>query len=175
MTQAFALRPPSADDIAALAQLSSETFVETFGTLYSEADLSAFLESSYSHAAIAAELDNPLRRYRVADQGGRLTGYCKIAFENTLDFEIAGRRAMELKQIYLRGDSQGSGIANAFMQWVDDEAAAFGADNILLSVFSGNARAQRFYARHGYTHIADTVFMVGEQADHEFIFSKTLK
>jgi ribosomal protein S18 acetylase RimI-like enzyme len=43
-----------------------------------------------------------------------------------------------------------------------------------LSVWSGNEGAQRFYARYGFAKVADVTFRVGEQVDHEFLFSRML-
>ena len=48
------------------------------------------------------------------------------------------------------------------------------ADEVQLSVWSGNHGAQRFYARYGFEKIADVTFKVGEQIDDEFLLAKLL-
>ena len=55
-----------------------------------------------------------------------------------------------------------------------DEARSRGADEMQLSVWSGNDGAQRFYARYGFAKVADIYFMVGKQADEEFLFARML-
>ena len=50
-----------------------------------------------------------------------------------------------------------------------------GADSLALSVFSENARAMRFYARHGFASAGAYKFRVGQQLDDEFVYVKHLK
>ena len=60
------------------------------------------------------------------------------------------------------------------MDWALTEARARGADEIQLSVFSGNEGAQRFYARYGFVKVADVTFRVGSHIDDEFLLSLLL-
>ena len=46
---------------------------------------------------------------------------------------------------------------------------------MVLSVYSENFGAQRFYERYGFAKTADTTFKVGEQLVHEFLYEKPLK
>jgi len=41
---------------------------------------------------------------------------------------------------------------------------------VLLSVYSENYGAQRFYQRYGFAKIADITFRVGTQLDAEFLY-----
>jgi ribosomal protein S18 acetylase RimI-like enzyme len=41
-------------------------------------------------------------------------------------------------------------------------------------VWSENFAAQKFYARHGFSKIADIGFMVGSQRDEEFLLELRL-
>ena len=63
---------------------------------------------------------------------------------------------------------------SALMDWALAEAGALGADEIQLSVWSGNTDAQRFYQRYGFARVADTHFWVGEQCDEEFLFARMI-
>jgi len=60
------------------------------------------------------------------------------------------------------------------MDWVFAQARERGASEICLSVWSGNERAKRFYARYGFTYVCPYAFMVGEQADEDVIMRKSL-
>jgi len=61
------------------------------------------------------------------------------------------------------------------MDWVLEEARARGFEDVILSVWSGNFGAQRFYARYGFEKIADTFFMVGNQRDEEYLMGLRLR
>lgn len=168
-------RAPRADEVEALSVLGLGTFVETFGHLYSAENLALFEAQAYAPQVIAAEMVNPDRRYLVAEEDGRLVGYCKIGFEQTLDYDAGGRKVAELKQIYIYASHQGSGIAQVLTDWAVAEARAAGAEALLLSVYHDNPRGQAFYRKNGFEHVADTYFMVGEHRDDEYLFLKPLR
>lgn len=168
-------RPATAQDMSALSELGRTSFVDAFGHLYSAQNLNHFLEETYSLPVIERELANPLRLFRIAEQGGDMLGYCKLGLDVTLDHNPGGRRVMELKQLYLRGVQTGSGIGANLMGWALDEAKARRFDDIILSVWSQNHRAQRFYSRYGFEKIGDTIFMVGDHRDEEYLLGLRLR
>lgn len=167
-------RAPRRDEAAALATLSRNAFTEAFGHLYRSEDLSAFLASAYDEAALAQRIDCPRHKIRVADDGGRLVGYCTLAFDIGLDYDPGDKRVMELKQLYIMASHHGVGVAQSMMDWAIDVARAQAMDAIILSVWSGNARGQRFYKRNGFDWIADTYFMVGNQRDDEYLYLRPM-
>jgi diamine N-acetyltransferase len=162
-------------DAPALSELGRTSFVDAFGHLYSADNLNRFLEETYSPPVISRELGNPMRLFRIAERGGEMLGYCKLGLEVTLDHDPGGRRVMELKQLYMRGVQTGSGIGTTLMGWALDEAKARRFDDIILSVWSGNHGAQRFYARYGFEKIGDTIFMVGDHRDEEYLLGLRLR
>jgi diamine N-acetyltransferase len=168
-------RTPSQSDIAALAELTSSTFVDTFGHLYSAENLQKFVDDTYSAPVIARELADVNRLYQVADDQGRMVGYCKLGFDHSFDFDLSGHTVIELKQLYLRPSHFGLGIADELMNWAIAQARSRQADDILLSVYSDNPRAQKFYKRYGFVHAADTFFMVGEHRDEEYLYRLVLR
>ena len=167
-------RAPRADEAVALGALGYATFLETFGHLYSAENLALFQRSSYAPEVIASEIANPKRRYRVAEDDGKLIGYCKIGFEQTLDYEAGALKIAELKQIYIFASHQGCGVAQVLTDWAVAETRAAGFDALLLSVYNDNPRGQAFYRKNGFEHVADTYFMVGEHRDDEFLYLKLL-
>lgn len=168
------LRAATAADIPALSALGTDSFVVKFGHMYKPEDLTAFLEETHSHAALAGELAHPERRYRLAEIDGALAGYCKLAIPSSLIEYHDAARPIEIKQLYTDPNLTGKGIGAALMDWAMAEARAYGADAIQLSVWSGNTDAQRFYTRYGFTKAADIEFWVGEQCDEEFLFALRL-
>lgn len=170
----IAYRRPAPDDIDALCELGRATFVETFGDLYSKADLDAFLAKAFGPDGIPAEYANPAYDFRVAEVDGSLVGYCKVG-PPYLPAPDDGRSKGELRQLYILKNWHGAGIAQAMMDWALAWARAGGFDDLYLSVFSENVRAQRLYARYGFEKVGEFKFMVGEQADHEFLYRLKLK
>lgn len=168
-------RAPRPDEADAVAALGVDTFVETFGALYSTENLNLFLEQAYAPAIIAAELSNPKLRYLIAERAGKMVGLCKIGYGVTLDYDAGDKTIVELKQLYVFASQHGSGIGQALMDWAITQANAAHADAMLLSVYSDNPRGQRFYQRNGFSKIADTYFMVGHHRDDEYLFLRQLR
>ena len=168
------LRPATSADIPALSRLGIESFVAKFGALYTPADLAVFLAEAHSPAALAAELADPDRLYRLAERDGALVGYAKVGLSCGFPYYARGSQVVELKQLYTAPDATGGGIGGALMDWAMDFFAAQGADEVQISVFSGNTAAHRFYQRYGFEKVADITFRVGEQLDAEYLFAKML-
>jgi len=170
--QLIAYRDATPADGAVLGGIARATFIDTFGTLYKLEDLAVFLEQG-SDAAYAAELANPDIEVRFAETGGTPIGFCKVS-SLKLPAPDPAANAMELRQLYIYKPWHGLKIADALTDWAKDRARSRGASELWLSVFTENARARRFYARHGFVEVAPYHFMVGDQADEDILCRATL-
>ena len=168
------LRLATTDDSAALAALGRDSFVAKFGDLYRPRDLMAFLAQSHAEPVVAEQLADPAMRVALAERDGALVGYCKLWLDCGWPGHARGANVVELVQLYTAPGATGGGIGATLMDWALAEARRFGADEVQLSVWSGNHGAQRFYRRYGFEHVADIEFWVGEQCDEEFLFAKML-
>ena len=164
-------RDGGAQDAALMSRIGKETFVETFGHLYTPENLAAFLEN-HSEENWLGELTNPAFAIRIAEDGGEAAGFAKVG-PPSLPFEVTGPTA-ELRQLYVLKPWHGVGIAHRLMDWAIDEAKRRGAEQIYLSVFVDNHRARRFYDRYGFEAVGTYDFMVGTHADLDIIMRKVL-
>ncbi len=167
-------RAPRRDEAAAVAALGKDTFVETFGHLYRPEDLASFLSTSYAEEAVAAQIASDRYLFHVAEDNGKLVGYCKLGLDVSLDYDPGDKNVIELKQLYVFASHHGAGVGQALMDWALAQAAARKADEILLSVWAENVKGHRFYQRNGFRWIADTYFMVGSHRDEEFLFLRSM-
>jgi ribosomal protein S18 acetylase RimI-like enzyme len=170
----FVLRAAYPSEAQQLADLGRDTFVATFGHLYSPVNLDSFLRATYGSEVQAGQLTDSKYGIQVAVKDSRFVGYVKVG-ANSIPFAEPGRNTGELKQLYVRPDLFGSGLAPRLMEWGMTWLRSRGYQDILLSVFSQNLRAQRFYERYGFIKLADHFFMVGDHRDEEFIFRARLK
>lgn len=155
------------DDAAAIRAVYVESFDAIFRHLYRAEDYDAFM-AGHDEAAFARQLGDEAYAFRLAEADGRLVGYCKLG-PPSLPYDPEGRRCIELRQLYLVEAAKGTGVAVALMDWAIVEARRRGAEEMWLSVFSGNPRARRFYARYGFEEVGEFKFMVGSHADDEFL------
>lgn len=162
------LRRAAAEDAAALARFSRDSFEETFGAMYPSTDLQAFLGETYGVDIQRREILDPDTDHLLAWRGPALCGFVKLGLERT-GHALPGRPALELHRLYVAPAEKGAGTAGRLMDWAITQAKARGARDLTLSVFSGNHRARRFYARYGFRDVAPYVFRVGSILDDDVV------
>ena len=168
------LRLATIADAPALAALGAETFTAAFAHLYTAADLAEFLAEVHDPDAVAQEIAGEECTHCLADNGGKLVAYCKLRYPSHYAHHSNAKNPIELSQLYALPQHTGTGIGAQLMEWALDQARAGGHDSVLLSVYSENYGAQRFYQRYGFAKIADITFRVGTQLDAEFLYQLRL-
>jgi len=158
-------------DAEAIDRIYRTGFNDTFAHLYDPNDLQTFL-SDFTLERWRGELSDPSYAFLIAEEDGAPFGYIKIG-PLSLPVEPAVP-ALELKQLYLLKEWHGIGAATELMHWALAEAAARGAHDLYLSVYTENWRARRFYERFGFVFHAPYVFMVGNHADEDMIMRREL-
>jgi diamine N-acetyltransferase len=159
-------------DAALVADLHRRAFIETFGHLYRPEDLAAFLRR-LGEEGFRGELADGQHQIRLAETEAGAVAFAKLG-PLTLPVEPNGP-TLELRQLYVLKSRQGTGIADALMAWLLEQARARGTKTLYLSVWSRNDRARRFYARYGFAYVGPCKFMVGSQADEDEIMRLTLE
>ena len=167
-------RPATLADAPALAALGAETFIASFGHLYTPQDLANFLAEVHSPEAVAEEIAADDCTHRLVEDAGQLVAFCKLRYPTKFGDYTEAANPIELGQLYALPTHTGHGIGAALMDWALDHAREHGNDAILLSVYAENFGAHRFYQRYGFAKIADITFKVGEHLDPEFLYELKL-
>ena len=156
----------------ALDTMAQEVWMQTFGHSASAADIATYLGHAYGPAGkLIADLNSGAARFRLALDGDRIVGYAKI---NPPWLPDAEPGAVQLSQIYVTYDQHGSGVGRALLDWAIASASAENAGALLLTVWEENHRAFAFYKKHGFEHVGDYAFPVGEQIDTDHIMRLAL-
>jgi ribosomal protein S18 acetylase RimI-like enzyme len=158
-------------DAALIAALFERSFCETFAHLYKPEDLAAFLDTM-NEASFAAELADPSFDIRVAEAEGAPGGFAKLG-KASLPVETPPD-TLELWQIYVLKQWQGSGLGPALFEWAAARARDRGARHLQLTVYVDNHRAKAFYERRGFIEVGRYDFMVGNHADEDIIMRVAL-
>ena len=160
------MRRATRDDLPQIDALFRRSFADTFAHLYADEDLAAFF-SLFTPEAWQEEYDDPGHAFLVAQAGDTIIGYIKLG-PASFPIEIV-RPAIELRQIYFDHGWLGRGLSRPMMDWAIEEARRRGAEEMYLSVFTENHRAQALYRRYGFTEVGPYKFMVGNHADEDII------
>ena len=153
-----------------LAAMARRSFTETFGTLYPQSDLAAFLDQAFGANGLPSQLSDPDFAIRLAlaakENGGEeIIGFVKMG---PVTFPGEWRPdAIELYQFYVLGAWHGEGVAQQLMAWSLEHARSHGAREIILSVYVDNHRAHRFYEKYGFEDIGRIAFRVGETVEDD--------
>ena len=165
------IRRATAADGEALARIGADTFVATFGHLYSAEDLAAFLAESHTPAAYARYLADRAYALWLLEDGDQVLGYALAGPANLPHPELRAGDG-ELKRLYvdaaLQNGGWGAKLFAEALAWLERD----GPRTLWISVWSENHGAQRFYARHGFEKAGEYEFPVGNQRDREFIFRR---
>lgn len=153
-------------DGAALSKLFCASFATTFGHLYAQEDIAAFLCNKQPEH-FEEQLADPAFAFRLAQQSGTLIAFAKCG-PNELPLDEPDG-AWELHQLYVAEEAKGLGISDALMNWALAEARRRQFRDLVLSVFIDNHRARRFYERWGFVEIGRWDFMVGNHPDDDRI------
>jgi len=166
------LRPGVPADAAPLAELGAITFTETFGHLYSPADLTAFLAEKRTPDFYAELLRDPGIFITVAEEGqGALVGYV-LAGPCKLPVPDLASTAGEVRELYLLTSHQGHGLGTRLLEGALDWLDHTGHSPLYVGVWSENHGAQRLYGRYGFRKVGEYEFPVGKQMDREFILER---
>lgn len=164
-------RDGRAGDGAALSTLFCKSFAATFGHLYAQDDIAAFLCNKQAEH-FEQQLADPDFAFRLAERDGRLVGYVKCG-PNELPLDRPDG-VWELHQLYVAEEAKGQGVADTLMDWAMGEAKRRGFADMSLSVFAENHRARRFYEKRGFIEVGRWEFMVGNHADDDRIMQVAL-
>jgi diamine N-acetyltransferase len=167
-------RDANAADAAALAAFARETWIDTFGALFSAEDIAAYVTKCYGVAQQTAEITDAGLHHHLAFNGDELVGFCSTG-RYELPADTGGERALELHRIYVSKALKGGGIAQALTDESIAWASAQGAGGLYLSVYHGNERAQAFYRKNGFERFGEHQFMVGGKANQMFILRRSLR
>jgi ribosomal protein S18 acetylase RimI-like enzyme len=174
----YFIETPDASDAADLSALAQRVFCATFADLnYPADDLAAFLHSVMGPERYHAQIVDPTYMVRIArDDSGQMIGFIKCG---PTDLPLPSgepdpQQTRELHQLYIDVAGQGTGLADALMHCALDDAAHYRAKALYLSVYIGNVRAQRFYARYGFTEIGKNPFAIGNTIDDDRIWKLSL-
>lgn len=168
----FTIRPATRADAAMLADFAARSFDDTFAVHNSEADMRAYLNATFSPDIQRAEIEAENGETLLVEAGSppRCAGFAQIDYDAASPF-VTASAPVEIKRFYVDRDHHGAGIAGALMAEILGRAGPGTA--IWLGVWEHNARAIRFYARHGFVAVGEQSFTLGTDVQRDIVMMRT--
>ncbi|WP_198413583.1 MULTISPECIES: GNAT family N-acetyltransferase [Cryobacterium] len=176
----ISIRTAGAADAGVLAELAAATFALACPPHTTHEAIAAFVRDVLSESNFDAYLADRGRMLFLAEdpETGLPLGYTMLIFGEPGDPEVLAaigiRPTVELSKCYLRAESHGRGAAAALMTATLDAARDRGARGAWLGVNQENARAIRFYGKHGFARVGTKHFLVGDRFEDDFVLERAL-
>ncbi|HEY9263801.1 MAG TPA: GNAT family N-acetyltransferase [Mycobacterium sp.] len=165
--------PAARSRLTELADVAARTFPLACPPSVTPEDVAAFIAENLTPKRFGDYLADPDRVILTAVEDGRIVGYAMMIRGEPADADVAGavtvRPAVELSKLYVLRTAHGAGVSAALMSAVLDEAATLGAAGVWLGVNQQNTRAQRFYAKHGFTITGTKTFRLGTHIEADYV------
>ncbi|RJO72995.1 GNAT family N-acetyltransferase [Nocardia panacis] len=163
-------------DAEALSDVAAATFPLACPPDATADDIEVFIAEVLSGERFGEYLSDPDRTVLKAVAGDDIVGYAMLHAAEPADPEVAAalalRPAVEINKMYVLPGHHGSGVSTALMRAALRRISDEGYPGAWLGVNQENARAQRFYAKHGFAVVGTKTFRVGKQIHHDFIMRK---
>ena len=162
-------------DAPLLAQISMQTFYDTFTGTCTDEDMQLFLEQYYNLVQIQQELNNEADLFFFAEVNGAPVGYIRFMEDYSGWPLVRQWKSLELKRLYVVKEFHGKKIAQQLMDYFIDYATKNKYGCVWLGVWEHNIRAQKFYGKYGFVnsgHMHD--FPIGNTPQTDWWFWRFL-
>lgn len=167
------IREATKDDAMLIADLSQQTFYDTFAADNKKEDMDLFLNKQFTKARLILEVGVPGNIFLLAYNNGEVAGYAKLR-EGKQPKSLGTKNALEIARLYAVTTMIGKGVGRALMQACIDRARAMGKEMIWLGVWERNQRAIDFYHKWGFEKFTEWDFLLGRDLQRDWLMKKSL-
>jgi diamine N-acetyltransferase len=169
----ISVRFATSQDAELIADISRQTFYDTFASQNTAEDMNKFLSEQFTREALIKEVSTKDNIFLLAYDQEEPVGYVRLR-ENNNPPSLGSTNAIELARIYATSGSIGKGIGKALMQKCIELAEKGRKDFIWLGVWEKNRRAIDFYSKWGFEKFADHDFVLGNDVQRDWLMKKKL-
>ena len=167
------LKQCTADDFDTLRELSIKTYYETFSPLNTPEDMTAYLHDAFNVQKFAEEFHDIYSEFYFLYYHGQIAGYLKLN-EAPSQTDINDKESLEIERIYVSRKFQGVGLGRFLMERAVAMATECRKKYVWLGVWEKNEKAIGFYKKNGFYEIGTHIFVMGEDAQNDYIMRKDL-
>lgn len=165
------LRFASPSDAELIADISQQTFYESFIADNRPEDMDKFLTEQFTRGKLMMEVGAKDHIFILAYDGEEIAGYVKLRDGKVPD-TLDSAKALEVARIYCLKEKIGKGVGRLLMQKSVDIAKEKDKDTLWLGVWEKNTRAINFYYRWGFEKFDETDFLLGDDVQRDWLMKK---
>lgn len=173
MNEGISVRTCSLKDIDVLVALAIKTFRDTFDEFNSPQNMIRYINSTFTRKITEHELKQAGTVFFIAFDERRAAGYAKMRTSHPPE-GLQSTSALEIERLYIHTHYFGKRVGHLLMQTCIAHARKKGIKTLWLGVWENNGRAIAFYQKNGFEKFGEHTFMLGEDAQTDWLMKKEL-
>ncbi len=169
----LAIREATIADASLIADISHQTFYDTFAAYNSPANMDKFLKQQFTKGKLILEVGAKENIFLLAYDGDEVAGYVKLRDER-VPAGFGNVSALEIARLYALKSQIGKGAGALLMQSCIDIAKQKNKEWLWLGVWEKNQRAIDFYTKWGFEKFDETDFLLGDDVQRDWLMKKRI-
>jgi ribosomal protein S18 acetylase RimI-like enzyme len=161
------------EDAELIADLSRQTFIDTFAPQNTKEDMDLFMNERFTKEALMKEVGVEENIFLLAFINDVVAGYARMR-DGEKRMEFADKTTIEIARIYALRHFIGKGTGSALMQKCIDIAKEMNREVIWLGVWEHNKLAIDFYSKWGFEKFGEHLFVLGNDPQTDWLMKKNL-
>jgi ribosomal protein S18 acetylase RimI-like enzyme len=169
----ISIRLATAKDAELVADISRQTFYETFASQNTTSDMEKFMNEQFTREKLIDEVKEPWLSFYVAFIDEEPVGYVKMR-DGAVPLSLSNELCLEIARLYSVQDKIGKGVGSKLMQTCHDVAKQRQKKILWLAVWKENQRALDFYSCWGFEKFGEQNFVLGDDVQRDWLMKKLL-
>ncbi|MFI5129669.1 MAG: GNAT family N-acetyltransferase [Chitinophagales bacterium] len=165
------IRLAGKEDSALIADLSRQTFHDTFASQNTVEDMDKFMKERFTREALMNEVGTEGNVFMIAFIDAEPAGYVRLR-EGSSRPEFENKSCLEIARIYVINKMIGKGVGSELMQKCIDVATEGNKELLWLGVWKENTVAIDFYKRWGFEIFGEQDFLLGNDLQKDWLMKK---
>jgi ribosomal protein S18 acetylase RimI-like enzyme len=170
---ALVIREATVADAKLIADISHQTFYETFAAYNRKEDMDKFLSQQFTKGRLMMEVGAKGNIFLLAYNDGIIAGYVKIRDER-IPLSLGNVNALEIARLYAMSHQIGKGVGTFLMKACIDIAKQKNKEWLWLGVWEKNQRAIDFYTKWGFEKFDETDFLLGDDLQRDWLMKRSV-
>ena len=167
------LRYATREDAALIADISQQTFYDTFAADNTPEDMAKFLNEQFTKGRLMLEVGTSENIFLLAYDDTKIAGYVKLRDER-VPLSLRHTNALEVARLYAMKTAIGKGVGSQLMQSCVEIAKEKKKEWLWLGVWEKNQRAINFYSKWGFEKFDETDFLLGDDVQRDWLMKKKI-
>ncbi len=169
----LSIRSATTADAGLIADISRQTFYDTFAPDNKKEDMDKFLSEQFTRDALLMEVGLKENIFFLAYAEDEVAGYIKLRDAKKPE-ALKDTACLEIARIYVLQKFIGTGVGRLLMHNSIATAIQKHKQVIWLGVWEKNDKAIKFYTRWGFEKFGEWDFMLGNDLQHDWLMKKKI-